>query len=214
MILVSLPCIIRCNRITIMNKLVAYLWLYFFTLNSLNLYLTLSLLILFTKHFLSPSLRFPTDPEIKKRWILAIKRVRLDNRKQIWVPSSTDYVCSMHFKPSDYSSTSVRVRLLPTSVPSVFPHSTEAPTTSHRTIRYLASYAQVPAVIVPKPSEDERSTKLRARMAAVTRDMRNARKRENRLRGTIVSLKQQMLETKEINEELSAKLDAYKGTVG
>ena len=137
----------------------------------------------------------------------------MDDRKKLWVPSATDYVCSKHFKPTDYSNTKSRSRLRSTAIPSVFPHNMSAPTTSERTIRYVESYAQVPAIVVTDNSLEDKSSKakLRARLANVTKDLRNTGKREHRLREMLGPLKREMLAKEDINEELSGMLDEFKG---
>ena len=39
--------------------------------------------------------RFPSDPDLRKAWIIAIKR-------DSWKPSAHSIVCKAHFKPDDY----------------------------------------------------------------------------------------------------------------
>ena len=48
--------------------------------------------------------RFPSDQEMKKKWVAAIKRLDPVSRKP-WQPSQRSVVCSKHFTDEDYSST-------------------------------------------------------------------------------------------------------------
>ena len=43
---------------------------------------------------------FPSDNERRKKWVIAIKRV--DEKKNLWMPTATSVVCYDHFLPSDY----------------------------------------------------------------------------------------------------------------
>lgn len=64
--------------------------------------------------------KFPLDPQMKKRWIIAIKRLDPVTKK-IWQPSLSSVVCHNHFLPTDYRETLLgeRKRLLPEAVPSL-----------------------------------------------------------------------------------------------
>ena len=48
--------------------------------------------------------RFPKDPDMRKRWILAIKRLDPTTKKP-WQPSKTSVVCKNHFVEDDYNNT-------------------------------------------------------------------------------------------------------------
>ena len=50
--------------------------------------------------------RFPADPEVRQKWIRAVKRVDEVTRKD-WQPSDTAVVCKAHFTPSDYVSETI-----------------------------------------------------------------------------------------------------------
>ena len=39
--------------------------------------------------------RYPSDPELKKKWIIAIKRDK-------WTPTNSSVVCKEHFRKEDY----------------------------------------------------------------------------------------------------------------
>ena len=49
---------------------------------------------------------FPSDPVLKKEWILAVKRSATDNRGRVttglWQPTKTSVVCKEHFRSTDY----------------------------------------------------------------------------------------------------------------
>ena len=153
--------------------------------------------------------RFPSDPDMKKAWIIACKRMKLSDKSSFWEPQPHDSLCSKHFKETDYISTATRKRLKATAVPSVFDHSDAQPSTSSRTLRYVQSYGQVPVVINPAPQEE--TAKLKRRIEELTKTKKNANKREKRLRRTVSSLKEELVTEKHLTKELSSKLDAYSG---
>ena len=65
--------------------------------------------------------KFPLKKEMKAAWLRAIAR-RGEKDGSLWEPSEHSVVCNKHFQPSDYSvSTKVR-KLLPNSIPSIFPN--------------------------------------------------------------------------------------------
>jgi hypothetical protein len=47
---------------------------------------------------------FPSDPELKKKWRLAIKRLD-EKSRNLWTPGKYDVVCTAHFRESDYNQT-------------------------------------------------------------------------------------------------------------
>lgn len=49
---------------------------------------------------------FPSDPELSKAWVIAIRREATDRKGQLWKPSSNSVVCKKHFKDSDFITTS------------------------------------------------------------------------------------------------------------
>ncbi len=48
--------------------------------------------------------RFPAEAELRRRWIVAIKRIDPVTKK-LWQPSKLAVVCSSHFTAEDYNST-------------------------------------------------------------------------------------------------------------
>ncbi|XP_014271233.1 uncharacterized protein [Halyomorpha halys] len=59
--------------------------------------------------------RFTVNPELKDKWIKAIRR-------ENWEPSKNTHICSEHFKEEDFDKTSpFRTYLKKNAVPSVFP---------------------------------------------------------------------------------------------
>ncbi|KAK3541229.1 hypothetical protein QTP86_016802 [Hemibagrus guttatus] len=60
---------------------------------------------------------FPTDVHLRKKWICAIRR---DEGEHFKILRGSTYVCSQHFKESDYSKTTGRKRLKHGAVPSRF----------------------------------------------------------------------------------------------
>lgn len=78
--------------------------------------------------------RFPTDPNLREKWIRAIRR---DN----WQPSNHSRICSDHFKESEYDlSSPFRKYLNKDAVPSVirtFPPHLQASTSNSKARRIL-----------------------------------------------------------------------------
>ena len=66
--------------------------------------------------------RFPRGGELRKQWIISIKRVERGNKGKLWQPSAHSVVCHCHFLPTDYRETLLGEcrRLKPDAVPSVF----------------------------------------------------------------------------------------------
>ena len=51
---------------------------------------------------------FPSDPELRKKWRVTIKR--LDEKlKNFWTPGKYDVVCTAHFRESDYKENAIRL---------------------------------------------------------------------------------------------------------
>ena len=46
---------------------------------------------------------FPKDPELRKKWQVAIKRTT--EKKKIWEPSKYSVVCELHFNKEDFNET-------------------------------------------------------------------------------------------------------------
>lgn len=62
---------------------------------------------------------FPTDENIKRKWVLAMKRLDV-NAAGIWEPKKGDVLCSRHFKKSDFDRSTPNIKLKPGVIPSIF----------------------------------------------------------------------------------------------
>lgn len=62
---------------------------------------------------------FPTDENIKRKWVLAMKRLDV-NAAGIWEPKKGDVLCSRHFKKTDFDRSAPNTKLKPGVIPSVF----------------------------------------------------------------------------------------------
>ncbi|XP_065770763.1 THAP domain-containing protein 6 isoform X1 [Muntiacus reevesi] len=62
---------------------------------------------------------FPTDKNIKRKWVLAMKR-RNVNAAGIWEPKKGDVLCSRHFKKTDFDRSAPNIKLKPGVIPSIF----------------------------------------------------------------------------------------------
>ncbi len=80
---------------------------------------------------------------------------------------------------------------------------------SSRSLRYVQNYGQVPIVENPDPTPLEQ--RMKGQLKRASQELRNAVRREKRLRQTVTSLRTALLEAQQINNSLSARLDAYKG---
>ncbi|XP_031545098.1 THAP domain-containing protein 6 isoform X9 [Vicugna pacos] len=63
--------------------------------------------------------RFPTDEKVKRKWVLAMKRLDV-NAAGIWEPKKGDVLCSRHFKKTDFDRSAPNIKLKPGVIPSIF----------------------------------------------------------------------------------------------
>lgn len=54
---------------------------------------------------------FPKDPEMRKKWCVAIKRVDESNMNKLWEPYKSAVVCERHFKPGTQFTKSVKLTI-------------------------------------------------------------------------------------------------------
>ncbi|XP_072797599.1 THAP domain-containing protein 6 isoform X2 [Vicugna pacos] len=62
---------------------------------------------------------FPTDEKVKRKWVLAMKRLDV-NAAGIWEPKKGDVLCSRHFKKTDFDRSAPNIKLKPGVIPSIF----------------------------------------------------------------------------------------------
>ncbi|XP_054584270.1 THAP domain-containing protein 6 isoform X3 [Eptesicus fuscus] len=62
---------------------------------------------------------FPTDENVKRKWVLAMKRLDV-NAAGIWEPKKGDVLCSRHFKKTDFDRSTPNIKLKPGVIPSIF----------------------------------------------------------------------------------------------
>ena len=166
-----------------------------------------------TKYKSYQSFRFPADPVLRRSWVVAVKRLKVDDRRKLWEPSKYDCLCSDHFAPSDFRPTKTR-QLYSAAVPSIFSFTEKtASASTSRTLRYVESYGQVPISVTEGPSTSTSITspEVEERLHRAQKDLRNARKREKRLRDTVASLHEKIAEDDGITKSLLEKLEAYQG---
>ena len=48
--------------------------------------------------------QFPKDPELNRKWTIAIKRDGVSG-SQLWKPTQYSRVCGVHFRPEDFRET-------------------------------------------------------------------------------------------------------------
>ena len=64
--------------------------------------------------------KFPTNEDLREKWLKVISR-QGPEKNSIWQPSKKSVVCSQHFDYSCFSISTTNRRLLPNSVPTIFP---------------------------------------------------------------------------------------------
>lgn len=141
--------------------------------------------------------------------MIACKRLKIGSKNKVWEPNRSDVICSDHFKAEDYSTAGRRRRLLPTAIPSVFKFRKESPVPSSRRIRYITNYGQVP--VIASTSTATIDDAVMERLREVRRDLKNSKRREKRLKETVVTLRTLLVEELSVKESLLAKLESYKG---
>ncbi|XP_004833962.1 THAP domain-containing protein 6 isoform X2 [Heterocephalus glaber] len=62
---------------------------------------------------------FPTDENVKRKWVLAMKRLDV-NSAGMWEPKKGDVLCSRHFKKTDFDRSAPNLKLKPGVIPSIF----------------------------------------------------------------------------------------------
>lgn len=127
-----------------------------------------------------------------------------------WKPSPFTYLCSLHFKTSDYVTTCQRRRLRPSAVPSIFSF-TKSQETSDRAKRYDDKYLKLSAYLAPSSSK-EPDERTKEQLSECKRELHNARRREKRLRTTLETVLKDLKEAGHLNQELKEKLELFKGT--
>ena len=69
--------------------------------------------------FVGARYRFPCKDEVRVRWIAALRRED-PVTKRPWIPGPAAYVCSEHFRLSDFRTNRGYQLLKPDTVPSIF----------------------------------------------------------------------------------------------
>ena len=148
---------------------------------------------------------------IRQQWTLAVRRIDAStSMKVLWQPGEFAYLCSRHFRTDDYTHTTQRSRLKPSAVPSIFIHSPVA-VISDRTRRYQQSYLILKAFHTPRVEQPLTHEAYKHKLFEYQNKLRNAGKREKRLRITVASMMKKLAATNLMNEELRERLDIFKG---
>lgn len=152
--------------------------------------------------------RFPSDEALKAQWVASVKRVKFNDRKSVWAPSPHDCICSEHFHQSDMTVMEKRTFLKRAAVPSIFSHNPDTPSSS-RAVRYVLHYGHVP--VVDNLQQTTLEQEYKDRIKRYRDSLRNAQKREKRLRLSVESLREDLKDEKLISKNLSARLEAFDG---
>lgn len=67
--------------------------------------------------------RFPNDPEIRSKWVIAMHQGDAKISANLWQPGPSHRLCSAHFVESDFISKGNRKFLKPGTISTVFPWS-------------------------------------------------------------------------------------------
>lgn len=146
---------------------------------------------------------------MKAKWIAACKRLKVDTKSSLWIPSINDVLCSKHFTQQCFTSNLKRNVLKAFAVPTIFSFTKPTSSLSSRALRYTDSYANLPLIV--NEATTSKTEDYERRLAKYKDNLRNAKKREKRLRTTVESLKNELKEANMVKQSLEEKLDAFKG---
>lgn len=151
--------------------------------------------------------RFPRNKLLRRKWQIAMKRLKFGSKDILWEPKTTDCVCSLHFNVNDFIETGKRRRVKENAVPSFRPHES---TSSAIELYSLENPPSVPRPPLQRSLTDENAA-LRVRLQTQHDKFRNARKRENRLRMTVRDTMEQLREEKLKSAIYRGQLKCYGG---
>ena len=130
--------------------------------------------------------------------------MKLDESHRMWIPKETDRLCSLHFKEECFRQNTRRSVLSTNAISSIFSHTKEVNNPSERQIRYEQNYGQMPVLL-------QQPTSSRVAEYTCKKELHNVKRREKRLRLTVVSLKERLKEELKVKESLLRRLEAFKG---
>lgn len=178
--------------------------------------------------------RFPRNADLKQRWVVKVGRQQSDGT--LWQPSVTSCLCSRHFHESDFEIQFGQKKLKSDAIPTIFSHrpkqhKRKAPkdrlppvtkrlcTTSEiwdssinqqdHESRYISDDHNY-ALLSPR----KMLLKLRhvGRLAAIyKRKLHNSRRRENKLRGKIEDLVEQLRQHALLSTKAEELIQTYSG---
>lgn len=182
--------------------------------------------------------RFPTDENRRQQWVVKLRRLETGSGGgSLWQPGPTAVLCSQHFLPDDFYMQWSRKLVKPDSLPSVFSFAPpvkrrKAPmdrsTDNTTSIVYTeetvdntepapASSASLSASISDHTYTVESPTKLCKKMSTLVERiraknsaLRNARRREFRLRGKLAGVLLELKNKNLLSTQSQELLDAYK----
>ncbi|XP_069868901.1 THAP domain-containing protein 6 isoform X2 [Dipodomys merriami] len=163
---------------------------------------------------------FPTDENIKRKWVLAMKRLDV-NAAGIWEPKKGDVLCSRHFKKTDFDRSAPNIKLKPGVIPSIFdsPYHLQE---KREKLHYRKNFT-IKTLPVTNHNHQEHSysvmdspKKLKHKLDHVICELENTKESlrnvldrekhfQNSLRKTIRELKEECL----ISQETANRLDAF-----
>uniref|UniRef100_UPI0037E90054 THAP domain-containing protein 2-like n=1 Tax=Semicossyphus pulcher TaxID=241346 RepID=UPI0037E90054 len=170
--------------------------------------------------------RFPKAKTRRQAWTAALRR-------KDYQPNDYSVVCSSHFKPEDFDMTGQTTRLKEGVTPSIFKFPSrrcKVPCKSRSSRTSQKAAAECPDVKMKLPEVKEESTstsdhqyaldpvnvkkkltEAQEKVETLTRDLRNARDRERRLKRTMKTLLEHLKNKNMLTEELQRKLDIDSG---
>jgi len=181
--------------------------------------------------------RFPADEEQRKKWAAKIRRLDDDDRP--WQPGPHAVVCSAHFTDDDFYTQWSRKLVKPGAVPTVFSFTAPARKRKPPTRRLTETPPSTASAVEDQPapsssSEQQPQTSaatsiafhsyslssptklkkhnemLRLRLKHKINLLRNARRREQRLKGTVSNLLERLKQQRLLSDHAHELLDAYK----
>ncbi|XP_036708676.1 THAP domain-containing protein 6 isoform X2 [Balaenoptera musculus] len=138
---------------------------------------------------------FPTDENVKRKWILAMKRLDV-NAVDTWEPKKGDVLCSRHFKKTDFDRSAPNIKLKPGVIPSIF----DSPSHSQE-----HSYSVMDSPKKLKHKLDQVISELEDTKKSLQNVLGRQRRLQKSLRKTIRELKDECL----ISQETANRLEAF-----
>lgn len=139
------------------------------------------------------------------KWQHGLKRLKFGTKHVLWEPKENDAVCSLHFSDKDFVLHGQRKRLKEDAIPKQFVGSED------RNEQFSLECPPSTSRAAMSGTLEDKVQNLRLRLKTHRDKLRNARKREDRLRLTVGDVLDQLNEQKRISEDLRSQLENFEG---